>query len=222
MGRRPAAGARGVLRDGRHVLPGVDAGQPLPRAGSAWGGPPTGPATTPPLRRARRVGVACCAASAETGDCFCELPTAPRDGRGGARRAGGGAGGGRSVATDGRRPTPARRGAGPTRRPSRELRDGELPAPRLKAFIGASTGLGTGAPALLDWFRLARAVRRSARGRRELPFAHEARDTPCVHARADAPGVASLPEPGQPRQHRGEVRLYVNGGLTAGSHLNAS
>ncbi|MFR2951423.1 MAG: 4Fe-4S binding protein, partial [Collinsella intestinalis] len=37
-----------------------------------------------------------------------------------------------------------------------------------------------------------------------------------MHARADAPGVASLPEPGQPRQHRGEVRLYVNGGLTAG------
>lgn len=30
-GAPPAAGARGVLRDGRHVLPGVDAGQPLPR-----------------------------------------------------------------------------------------------------------------------------------------------------------------------------------------------
>ncbi|NCA32769.1 LuxR C-terminal-related transcriptional regulator, partial [Adlercreutzia muris] len=30
------------------------------------------------------------------------------------------------------------------------------------------------------------------------------------------------PEPGQPRQHRGEVRLYVNGGLTAGQNIASS
>ena len=80
-GAPPAAGARGVLRDGRHVLPGVDAGQPLPRLVRPGEARPPEPATTPPAPGSAG-RCACCAASARPATASASWPTAPRTGRG--------------------------------------------------------------------------------------------------------------------------------------------
>ena len=101
-------------------------------------------------------------------------------------------------------------------RPSRELEMVNSLHSRLKAFIGRFNGVSNRRlQRYLDWFCWREQFRRSARGRRELLFAHEASYLRCTRelTHLESHPFLSL---GQPRQHRGEVRLYVNGGLTAG------
>ena len=97
---------------------------------------------------------------------------------GGARRAEEAAGG-CSVATDGRRSYAGSLGGRPHEvRPSRELEMVNSLHSRLKAFIGRFNGVSNRRlQRYLDWFCWREQFRRSARGRRELLFAHEASGT---------------------------------------------
>ncbi|BCS56792.1 hypothetical protein ADLECEL_06770 [Adlercreutzia equolifaciens subsp. celatus] len=141
------------------------------------GGPPTGPATTPPAPGSAG-RCACCAASARPATASASWPTAPRTGRGGARRAeeaaGGLLGGHRRAALLRR----LARGRPHEVRPSRELEMVNSLHSRLKAFIGRFNGVSNRRlQRYLDWFCWREQFRRSARGRRELLFAHEASGT---------------------------------------------
>lgn len=175
-----------------------------PAAGSAWGGPPTGPATTPPAPGLGGSVCVLCGVS-ETGDCFCELADGAEDGPGVALVALRRLPAACSVATDGRRSYAGSLGGRPHEvRPSRELEMVNSLHSRLKAFIGRFNGVSNRQPpALPRLVLLARAV--PAQRPRPPRAAVRPRGVGDlrVHARADAPGVASLPEPGQPRQHRG-------------------
>lgn len=152
----------------------------------------------------------------ETGDCFCELADGAEDGCG-ARRAEEAAGGllgghRRAALLHGLPRRPAPRGA-----PQPRAGDGELPALQAQGVRRAlQRGVEQAPPALPRLVLLTRAVPAQRPRPARAPVRPRGVGDLRVHARADAPGVAPLPEPGQPRQHRGEVRLYVNGGLTAG------
>ena len=84
-----------------------------------------------------------------------------------------------SVATDGRRSYAGSLGGRPHEvRPSRELEMVNSLHSRLKAFIGRFNGVSNRRlQRYLDWFCWREQFRRSARGRRELLFAHEASGT---------------------------------------------
>ena len=152
MGRRLLPARGGVLRDGRHVLPGVDAGQPLPRLvrpGEAR--PPDRPRRLP--RRARRVGVR--AVRRQRDRRLLLRAGRRRRGRagGGARRAEEAAGG----LLGGHRPAALlrrlARGRAPRGAPQPRAGDGELPALQAQGVhralqrgsrTGASSATSTG------------------------------------------------------------------------------
>ncbi len=83
------------------------------------------------------------------------------------------------MATDGRRSYAGSLGGRPHEvRPSRELEMVNSLHSRLKAFIGRFNGVSNRRlQRYLDWFCWREQFRRSARGRRELLFAHEASGT---------------------------------------------
>ena len=120
-GRRLLPARGGVLRDGRHLLPGVDAGQPL-RGWFGLGRPAHWTATTPPAPH-RRVGVRAVRRQRETGDCFCELGRRRR-GRAGVVpcRAGGGCRRPARWPPTGGAPMPARSGQAPRGAPAASWR----------------------------------------------------------------------------------------------------
>ena len=115
----------------------------------------------------------------ETGDCFCELADGAEDGPGVALVALRRLPAACSVATDGRRSYAGSLGGRPHEvRPSRELEMVNSLHSRLKAFIGRFNGVSNRRlQRYLDWFCWREQFRRSARGRRELLFAHEASGT---------------------------------------------
>ena len=120
----------------------------------------------------------------ETGDCFCELADGAEDGPGVALVALRRLPAACSVATDGRRSYAGSLGGRPHEvRPSRELEMVNSLHSRLKAFIGRFNGVSNRRlQRYLDWFCWREQFRRSARGRRELLFAHEASGPTCARA----------------------------------------
>ena len=145
-----------------------------PAAGSAW---EARPRTGHDASRAGLGGSVCvlCGVS-ETGDCFCELADGAEDGHGVALAALGGGWGRRPAWWP---PTAAPYagllGGRPHEvRPSRELEMVNSPALQAQGSSGAFNGVSNRRPALPRLVCWREQFRRSARGRRELLFAHEA------------------------------------------------